>query len=325
MTPNSKLVTVFGASGFLGRYVIRAMVAKGWRVRAAVRNPHVVPELKVIGNVGQVQLVQANLRFPNSVAQAIEGADAVINLVGILFESGRQSFEALHADGPGLIASTCAEVGVTNLVHVSSIGADIGSDSDYARTKADGEKRLLEHVPSADIHRPSLIFGVEDEFFNRFASLSAFAPALPLFGGGQTKFQPVYVEDVAKAVAESAVRGTTGQIYELGGPRSYSFKELLKFMLGVIDKKRLLLPMPWFAANIMGVMGELSGALPFVKPFLTRDQVKSLKLDNLVSDDAIGFEAFGIKPKTIESIVPDYLSKYRKYGEFYEKRDIVED
>ena len=225
----------------------------------------------------------------------------------------------------GLIASTCAEVGITNLVHVSSIGADIGSDSDYARTKADGEKRLLEHVPSADIHRPSLIFGVEDEFFNRFASLSAFAPALPLFGGGQTKFQPVYVEDVAKVVAESVVRGTTGQIYELGGPRSYSFKELLKFMLGVIDKKRLLLPMPWFAANIMGVMGELSGALPFVKPFLTRDQVKSLKLDNLVSDDAIGFEAFGIKPKTIESIVPDYLSKYRKYGEFYEKRDIVED
>ncbi len=325
MTSNSKLVTVFGASGFLGRYVIRAMVAKGWRVRAAVRNPHIVPELKVIGNVGQVQMVQANLRFPESVAQAIEGADAVINLVSVLFESGRQTFEAINVDGPDIIGAACAEAGVTNLVHVSAIGADVDSESDYARTKGEGEHRLLEHVLSADIHRPSIIFGIEDEFFNRFASLAAFAPALPLIGGGQTKLQPVYVDDVAKAISESVSRGTTGQIYELGGPRGYSFKELLKFILGIIDKKRLLLPVPWFAANIMGVMGELSGALPFVKPFLTRDQVKNLKVDNLVSDDAVGFEAFGIKPKTIEAIVPDYLSKYRKYGEFYEKRDVVED
>ncbi len=319
------LVTVFGASGFLGRYVVRALTARGWRVRAAVRNPHTAHELKVIGDVGQVQLMQANLRFPNSVARAVEGSDAVINLVGVLFEAGRQTFESLHVNGSDVIGDACAVAGIRNVASVSAIGADANSESDYARTKGEGESVLREHVPSADILRPSILFGPEDEFFNRFAGLTSFAPALPLIGGGKTKFQPVYVEDVANAVAISVTRGTSGETYELGGPNTYTFKALLQFILTTIDKKRILAPVPWFAANMMGFGGEVSGALPFVKPFLTRDQVANLKVDNVVSDTAKGFEAFDIRPETIEAIVPSYLSKYRKYGQFHEKRQVVDD
>ena len=314
------LVTVFGGSGFLGRYVVRALVAQGWRVRVPVRRPHTAHELKVIGDVGQVQLMQANLRFPQSVARAVEGSDAVINLVAVLFEAGKQSFEALHVDGAETLALAAAEAGITNFAHVSAIGANTDSESDYARTKGEGEALVRAAVPSADIHRPSIIFGPEDQFFNRFAAMAAFSPKLPLIGGGQTQFQPAYVADVAKAIALSVTRGTAGQTYELGGPNTYSFKELMQFLTQAIDKKRLLLPMPWFAANMMGFGGELSGALPFVDPFLTRDQVTNLKVDNVVADDAKGFEAFDIRPETIEAIVPAYLARYRKYGEFHEKR-----
>lgn len=325
MAANPGLVTVFGASGFLGRYVVRALTSRGWRVRAAVRNPHTSHELKVVGDVGQVQLMQANLRFPQSVARAVDGADAVVNLVGILFEAGRQTFETLHVDGAEVIGQACADAGISNVAHVSAIGADASSESDYARTKGEGEVTLRGHVPSADILRPSIVFGAEDEFFNRFAGLTAFAPALPLIGGGKTKFQPVFVEDVASAVAISVTRGTSGQTFELGGPQTYSFKALMEFVLETIGKKRFLAPVPWFAANMMGYGGELSGALPFVKPFLTRDQVQNLKSDNIVAETAIGFEAFDIRPETIEAIVPTYLAKYRKYGQFYEKSRTVED
>ena len=325
MASNPGLVTVFGASGFLGRYVVRALTARGWRVRAAVRNPHTSHELKVVGDVGQVQLMQANLRYPQSVARAVIGADAVINLVGVLYESGRQTFDALHVGGPEVIGEACAAAGITNLAHVSAIGADAESESDYARSKGEGESIVREYVPTVDILRPSILFGAEDDFFNRFAGLTAFAPALPLIGGGKTKFQPVYVEDVANAVAISVTRGTTGQTYELGGPQTYTFKALLEFILETVGKKRLLLPMPWFAANMMGFGGELSGALPFVTPFLTRDQVESLKTDNIAAPDSAGFEAFDIRPETIESIVPTYLAKYRKYGQFYEKRQTVDE
>jgi NADH dehydrogenase len=325
MAANPGLVTVFGASGFLGRYVVRALTARGWRVRAAVRNPHTAHELKVIGDVGQVQLMQANLRFPKSVARAVAGSDAVINLVSILFESGRQTFEALNVDGPESIGQACAAAGITNVAHVSAIGADADSASEYSQTKREGEIALYNHVPSADIMRPSVIFGPEDEFFNRFAGLTAFAPALPLIGGGKTKLQPVFVEDVAAAIAISVTRGSTGTTYELGGPRAYSFKNLMEFILETIGKKRFLAPVPWFASNMMGFGGELTGALPFVKPFLTRDQVENLKVDNVVAEDAAGFEAFNIEPSTIEAIVPSYLAKYRKYGQFYEKRQTAED
>lgn len=317
------LVTVFGASGFLGRYVIRELTTRGWRVRAAVRNPHTAHELKVIGDVGQVQLMQANLRFPKSVSRAIEGSDAVINLVSILFESGRQTFEALNVNGPDSIGEACAAAGIANVAHVSAIGADETSESDYARTKREGEIALRGHVSTADIFRPSIIFGQEDEFFNRFAGLAAMSPALPLLGGGDTKLQPVFVEDVAAAIAIAITRGTKGDTFELGGPQTYSFKALMKFILETIGKKRFLAPVPWFAANMMGFGGELAGALPFVKPFLTRDQVQNLKVDNVVSEGAASFEAFDIQPATIESIVPSYLAKYRKYGQFYEKRPIT--
>jgi len=314
------LITVFGGSGFLGKYVIRELVKEGWRVRAAVRRPHTAQELKVIGNVGQVQLVQANLRFPKSVERAVEGSDAVINLVALLFEEGKQSFESLHVRGADSLAKAAAAQGITNFVQVSAIGADAESDSDYARTKAEGEQAVRAAIPTADIMRPSIIFGAEDQFFNRFAAMAQFAPALPLLGGGDAKLQPVYVGDVAQAIAKVATQGTSGKTYELGGPRSYSFKELMQFTLETIDRKRFLAPVPWFAANMMGFAGEISGAAPFVKPFLTRDQVKNLKVDNVVADDALSFADLDIRLETIEAIVPTYLGRFRKYGQFHEKR-----
>lgn len=314
------LVTVFGGSGFLGKHVVRALVKEGWRVRVPVRSPHTAQELKVIGNVGQVQLMQANIRFPKSVERAVEGSDAVINLVALLFEAGKQSFEAVHVRGAEALAAAAKEAGVNNFVQVSSIGADSQSESDYARTKGEAEAIVQAAIPSADIMRPSVLFGPEDDFFNRFAGMAQFAPALPLIGGGETKMQPVYVGDVAQAIAKSVGQGTSGKTYELGGPQSYSFKELMQFTLETIDRKRFLAPVPWFAANMMGFMGEMSGYLPFIKPFLTRDQVKNLKVDNVVADDALAFSDLGISLETIESIVPSYLGRFRKYGQFHEKR-----
>lgn len=315
---NKGLVTVFGGSGFLGKHVVRALVAQGYRVRVPMRRPHTGMDLKVIGGVGQVQLMQANLRFEDSVARAVEGSDAVINLVAVLYEEGSQKFEALHVKGAETVAKAVAEAKIENFVHISAIGADVESESDYARTKGEGETLVKHLVPTADIMRPSIVFGTEDQFFNRFAAMAQLAPALPLIGGGQTKIQPVYAGDVAKAIAAKIVHGTNGLTYELGGPRIYSFKELLSYMLEVIAKKRLLLPVPWFAANLMGFAGELSGSLPFIAPFLTRDQVKNLKQDNVVTENILGFADLNITPETVEAIVPTYLVKYRKYGEFHQ-------
>ncbi|CAM3711021.1 complex I NDUFA9 subunit family protein [Litorimonas haliclonae] len=312
------LVTVFGGSGFLGKHVVRALVAKGYRVRVPMRRPHTGMDLRVIGNVGQVQLMQANLRYEKSVQRAVEGSDAVVNLVAILHEAGQQSFESVHVRGAETLAKAVAAEGITNFVHVSAIGADKDSKSDYARTKGEGENIVREYVPSADILRPSIMFGNEDGFFNRFASMAQLSPILPLIGGGKTKFQPAYVADVADAIARRVEVGASAQTYELGGPRVYSFKELLELMLDVIAKKRLLVPVPWFAANMMGFGGEMAGALPFLEPFLTRDQVKNLKNDNIVSESAQGFDELGITPETVEAIIPSYLMKYRKYGEFHQ-------
>ena len=316
----NKLVTIFGGSGFLGRYVIRALAAQGWRIRVAVRRPHIAQDLKVIGQVGQVQLYQANLRFPETIEAAMEGADAVVNLVALLYETGAQSFEALHIKAVEDMAQIAADKNITNMVHVSSIGADIDAASEYSQSKGRGEALLRAHRPMADIIRPSVIFGAEDQFFNRFAQMGTISPSLPLIGGGDTKMQPVYVGDVAAAIAQSLTAGSQGQTYELGGPRQYSFRELMQLMLSIIDKKRILMPVPWGAANLMGLAGEISGALPFIAPFLTRDQVISLKTDNIVSDDALSFADLNITPATLESILPSYLGKYRKYGQFHEKR-----
>jgi len=318
---NKGLVTVFGGSGFVGRYVVRALARDGWRVRVAMRRPHTGQDLKVLGHVGQIQLVQANVRFKKSVERAVEGADAVINLVAVLYEEGKQNFEGLHINGANNVAQAAAEAGIENFVQVSSIGADETSDIDYARTKGLGEKAVKTAIPTADIMRPSIIFGAEDQFFNRFAAMATLPGvfALPLLGGGNTTFQPVYVGDVADAIAKVIDQGTTGETYELGGPNTYSFKELMTFLLKTIDRKRLLLPVPWFGANMMGFMGEISGALPFIAPFLTRDQVKNLKVNNVVAEDAKGFDSLGLQLENIECIVPEYLVRYRKYGQFHEK------
>lgn len=312
------LVTVFGGSGFLGRSVVRALTADGWRVRVAMRRPHLGHELRVMGDVGQVHLMQANLRYPSSVEAALDGADACVNLVALLFERGAQTFEALHVEGAETIARACAARNIKTMAHVSAIGADIEAKSNYSRTKAKGEERIRVHVPSADILRPSIIFGEGDGFFTRFASMASLAPALPLIGGGETRFQPVFVGDVAKAIAGVIRQGTSGETYELGGPQTYTFRQLMDFTLGAINKRRFLLPIPWAVAAPMGWIGEVSGITPLFDPFLTRDQVEDLKTDNIVTDGAKGFAELGIRPDTIEAIVPAYLERFRKYGQFHE-------
>ncbi len=317
---NPGLVTIFGGAGFIGKYVVRKLVKQGWRVRVAMRRPHTGLDLKVIGNVGQVQLVQANLRYEDSVARAVAGSDAVINLVALLYESGAQSFENIHIEGAETLARVVAKAGIKNFVHVSAIGADIEAKSRYAQTKGEGEIRIRKHVPSADIMRPSIVFGPEDNFFNRFGQMASLAPVLPLMGGGETQFQPVYVGDVADAIAAAISKGSSAKTYKLGGPRTYSFKELMQFILETTDRKRFLLPVPWFGANMLGFIGDITGALPLIEPFLTRDQVLSLQSDNVVSENALTLADLGITPETIEAIVPAYLERFRKYGQFYEKR-----
>ncbi|WP_017931444.1 complex I NDUFA9 subunit family protein [Robiginitomaculum antarcticum] len=325
MAIETRLVTVFGGSGFVGRYIVRALAARGYRVRVALRRPHTAPDLKVMGRVGQIQLMQANLRFKASIEQAVDGADAVVNCVGLLFESGAQNFKSLHVQGARSIAEAAKAAGITNAVHISAIGADEDSGSDYARTKALGEAAVRGALPGAAILRPSIIFGPEDEFFNKFAKMAQMSPALPLIGGGRTLFQPVYAEDVAKAVTRIITAGSAGQTYELGGPGTYTFKELLAYVLNVIDKKRILVPLPWPVAMAMGFAGELSGALPVITPFLTRDQVTNLKTDNIVGEQAQGFDALGIQPEALEAIVPTYLERYRKYGQFHERLEDIKE
>ncbi len=312
------LITVFGGSGFLGKHVVRALVKDGWRVRVPCRRPHTANDLRVIGNVGQIQLMQSNIRFKDSVMRAVAGSDAVINLVSILFQEGKQKFDGVHIEGAEHLAEAAKAAGVSNFIQVSAIGADAESDSEYTSTKAKAEAIIQTAIPSADIVRPSIMFGPEDDFFNRFAKMATLAPALPLIGGS-TQFQPVYAGDVAQAIAKLAGRGTSGETYELGGPRVYSFKELMQFILETTDRRRLLLPVPWIGASALGMVGEISGFLPFVKPFLTRDQVTNLKVDNVADPDAKGFADLGIDLETIESIVPPYLERFRKHGQFHEK------
>ncbi|MEO1039170.1 MAG: complex I NDUFA9 subunit family protein [Pseudomonadota bacterium] len=317
-----EMITVFGGSGFIGRYVVRTLAKAGYRVRVATRRPHLAGDMRVSGVVGQVQLVQANLRNRDSIARAVEAAHGVVNLVGILFEGGKQKFQSLQAEGAGLVAEAAREAGVKRFVQISAIGADAESDSVYARTKAEGEAAVRKAMPEAVVLRPSIVFGQEDAFFNRFADMARFAPALPLIGGGKTKFQPIFAGDVAEAVMAGLERDEArGRTYELGGPGVYTFKELMEFILSAIDRKRFLVPLPYPAAWAMGLAGEIIGALPFVEPFLTRDQVTLMKSDNIVGAGGEGLgqiEEFGIKLETVEAITPAYLARYRKGGEFYE-------
>jgi len=319
-----KLAVVFGGSGFIGRNVVRELAKRGWRVRAAVRRPHHAQFLRPMGAVGQVQLFQANVRHRPSVERAIAGADAVINLVGILHQEGAQNFSRVQAQGSAAIAEAAARAGVKSFVHVSAIGADAESDSLYARTKGEGERAVIEAVPTATILRPSVVFGPEDQFFNKFATLMSMAPALLplplLFGGGGAKFQPVYVDDVADAICAALERpDAAGKVYELGGPRVYTFRQLLEFVLAETCHRRILAPVPFALAPLVGFIGECVGAVPFFAPPVTRDQIKLLKRDNVVSDGAAGLKDLGVTPKTVESIVPAYLVRFRKYGQFAER------
>ena len=323
---SGELVTVFGASGFIGKHVVRALCARGMRVRAAVRRPHIAHELRVLGVPGQVQLVQANVRDRASVARAVEGADAVVNLAAVLFQSGGQKFLAVHARGAQNVAEAAKAAGARRFVHISAIGADADGEAAYARSKGEGERAVREAFPGATILRPSVVFGVEDDFFNKFANIfrytPVFAPIPILLHDGKSKFQPVYVRDVAEAVAQVIERpDAAGKIYELGGPRIYTFKELMTFTLGAIDRKRMLLPAPGLIGFLLGLAGEAVGLLPFFPPPITRDQVRLMKTDNVVDvSGSVGALAdLGITPATVEAIVPGYLERYRRYGQFHEK------
>lgn len=313
--PMDRLVTIYGGSGFVGRHIVRALARQGWRIRVAVRRPDLAGHLQPLGAVGQIMPVQANLRYPASVLRAAEGADVVINLVGILHESGRQSFEAVQSFGAKQVALAAKEVGA-RLVHGSAIGADAGSESSYARSKAAGEAATFEAVPGAVVLRPSIVFGPEDNFFNRFAALSRLAPALPLIDGGHSKFQPVFVGDVAAAFAKAVdEQARAGTVYELGGPEVLTFKQLLEITLREIGRKRLLLPLPAGLASLQARFLEL---LP--NPLLTRDQVKLLGVDNVVSEAAIAegrtLEGLGIAPTALGAVLPGYLWRFRKAGQF---------
>jgi uncharacterized protein YbjT (DUF2867 family) len=313
--PAETLVTVFGGSGFLGRHLVRALAREGYRVRPAVRRPDLAGHLQPLGRVGQIHAVQANLRYPASIEAAVRGADAVVNLVGILFERGKQRFDAVQAEGAHAVAQAAAAAGA-RLVHVSALGADPDSPALYARSKAAGEAAVLATVPDATIFRPSIMFGPEDDFFNRFAAMARMFPALPLIGGGETKFQPVFVGDVAQAILRAmAGQANGGTIYELGGPEVKSFKALMEYVLAVTERKRLLLPLPFGVAKLQARILQL---LP--TPLLTPDQVELLRTDNVVSQAAIAegrtIEALGITPSALEAIVPSYLWRFRKAGQF---------
>jgi uncharacterized protein YbjT (DUF2867 family) len=317
--PMETLVTVFGGSGFLGRHVVRALAKQGYRVRAAVRRPHLAGYLQPLGRVGQIHAVQANLRYPESVWAAARDSDAIVNLVGILFETGRQRFDAVHSAGAEAVARAAALLDA-QLVHVSAIGADENSPSLYGRSKALGEKLVLAAHPSAVILRPSIIFGPADSFFNRFAAMAGFAPALPLIGGGHTRFQPVFAGDVASAVvAAMDERAKPGLTYELGGPETRTFKELMQFMLSTIGRRRMLVPLPFPVAKFQASFLQL---LP--KPLLTVDQGELLRRDNVVSEtarrDGRTLAGLGIEPVAMESVVPSYLGRFRKTGQFADQR-----
>lgn len=312
----SPLVAVFGGSGFLGRYAVRALAKRGYRIRVGVRRPNLANFLLPMGQVGQIQVVKANLLDPDHVTSLVSGAEAVVNLVGILRQSGRQRFMRLHRDAAGELAKAAMNAGASTFVQVSALGASQSAPALYARSKAEGELRVREAFPAATLLRPSLLFGPEDQFFNRFAGLARFSPALPLIGGGETRFQPVFVGDVAEAIAQ-AVDGNAqgGTIYELGGPEVKTFEQLLRFVLTTIGRKRLLVPIPFFAAKIKAALLQF---MP--KPPLTPDQVELLKADNVVSEaakaDRRTLQGLGIEPESVEAIVPSYLWRFRKTGQF---------
>lgn len=314
--PRASTITVFGGSGFLGRHIVQALAKRGYRVRVAVRRPNDAMFLRPMGVVGQVEPIQANIRDDASVRAAVAGAAGVINLVGILHESGKQTFDAVQAEGAARVARAAAEAGVASFIHVSAIGADEESASHYARAKAAGETAVRAAVPGATIVRPSIVFGPEDGFFNRFAALARLSPVLPLIGGGTMRLQPVYVKDLAEGIARILERdGAGGKVYEFGGPEVLTFRELMELVLREIGRRALLLPMPAWMAKAMASVTQF---IP--NPPLTPDQVRLLAIDNVVSEEAKAegrtLQGLGIAPTSADVVVPTYLYRFRRTGQF---------
>lgn len=312
------LVTVFGGSGFIGSQVVRALARRGWRVRVAVRNATRGAALRMAGDVGQVQVVRCDITDKAAVAQAVQGADAVINLVGILFETGGRKFQTLHVEGATNVAEAAKAAGAKRLTHISALGADANGKADYARTKGQAEAAVRAAFPGAVVIRPSIVFGSGDNFLNRFAAMATWSPVLPLIGGGHTRFQPVHVADVAEAVAAATVSAEAeGQTFELGGPSVWTFEDILKFILRETNRQNILLPLPFPVARLIGSLAQIP-ALIGLTPQLTKDQVTLLETDNVVSPGAKGLADLGIEPSGIEAIAPGYLWRYRDGGQYAE-------
>lgn len=313
----SKLVTIYGGSGFVGRYIARRVAKSGWRVRVAVRRPNEAMFVKTYGAVGQVEPVLCNIRDDVSVAKACAGADAVVNCVGILAPSGKNTFDSVQVEGAKRVARISASQGIDRMVHLSAIGADPDRDSDYSRTKARGEASVLEHMPNAVILRPSIVFGPEDQFFNRFAAMTRLGPILPVVGA-ETKFQPVYVDDVAEAAEIALTANAEPGIYELGGPDVQSFRELMQEMLHVIHRRRAIVNVPFPVARVMGFGFDLANriSLGIFPALVTSDQVRNLRHDNVVSEDAKSLADLGIEPVAMASVLPEYLWRFRPSGQY---------
>lgn len=310
--PAAKLATIIGGSGFLGRHIVRALAREGWRIRVGGRYPHTANFLRPMGRVGQIQIVKANLLKRDDLALMMKEADAAINLTGILFQWGSQRFQAIHADGAAAFAESASANGIRTLIHFSALGANTDSPSAYARTKAEGEKLVRSACPDAIIMRPSVVFGPEDDFFNRFARLARISPVLPLIGGGHTRFQPVYVGDVAQATKVALDDpAAAGKTFELGGPEVMTLKEVMQLVLHVTHRRRLLMNLPFGIAKIQAIF---LGLLP--NPPLTLDQVRLLQTDNVVTPGAPGLSDLGVRATAAEAIVPAYLWRFRKLGEF---------
>ena len=314
------LVTIFGGSGFVGRYIARRLAAEGWRIRVACRRPNEALFVRPYGVVGQVEPVFCNIRDDDLVREVTRGADAVVNCVGTFDAFGKNDFEAVQDEGATRIARIASELGVRRLVHLSTIGADADSDSGYARSKAAGEAGVLKHMPDAVILRPSVVFGPEDQFFNRFAGMARSGPVVPLVGG-ETRFQPVYVDDVAEAAALGVTGGAAPGIYELGGPDVRTFRQLIDEMLQVIRRRALVVGIPRPVAMLMGRVFDWGDKLIGIKGPISADQVRQLGTDNVVADDARGFEALGLSPTATEAVLPDYLWRFRPSGQYAAIKD----
>ena len=312
MQNNQKIIAIFGAGGFIGKHLMRQLTKLDYRVKVATRNPYLKGYLKPLGNPGQIELFKINIFNPNDVKQILKNSDIAINLVGILYETRKQKFNQIHSQFPYLLSNLCNELGIKNLVHVSALGVKERHTSQYIQTKLQGEKNIQETFKPSVILRPSLVFGPEDKFFNTFASIAQFSPALPLIGGGRTKFAHIYVGDVAKAIVKALELNNSGsKIYELGGPENYSFKELMEFLLTEIKKKRFLVPIPFSAAKFQSYFLQM---MP--NPLLTPDQVEMLKYNNIVSGNYPTLKDLGITGTAIQSILPKYIYRFRTGGQF---------